>query len=147
MQLTIEVLPAPLGPMIENSSPSRTEKLTSVSARTPPKRSEIPRTSNVVFNHSSWIRRFSRSLPVFGIGFCSAKARSYIDPPGVTMRRMGFAATGTPDAMRDRAASDILPAIFACGAQRGQIPRKAEPKVIVAVQYTDFKAEAWSIGS
>src|SRR5580704_967811 len=48
MQLTIEVLPAPLGPMIENSSPSRMVKLTSVSARTPPKRNDTPRTSNVV---------------------------------------------------------------------------------------------------
>src|SRR5882757_5655519 len=45
MQLTIEVLPAPLGPIIENSSPSFTPKLTSVSARTPPKRSDTPRTS------------------------------------------------------------------------------------------------------
>src|SRR5215218_7160952 len=36
MQLTIEVLPAPFGPMIENSSPSRIAKLTSVSALTPP---------------------------------------------------------------------------------------------------------------
>src|SRR5580704_7726194 len=48
MQLTIEVLPAPLGPMIENSSPSRMVKLTSVSARTPPNRNDTPRTSNVV---------------------------------------------------------------------------------------------------
>jgi hypothetical protein len=47
MQLTIEVLPAPFGPMIENNSPSFTPKLTSVSARTPPKRSDTPRTSNV----------------------------------------------------------------------------------------------------
>src|SRR5271169_125486 len=45
MQLMIEVLPAPLGPMIENSSPSLTPKLTSVSARTPPKRKDTPRTS------------------------------------------------------------------------------------------------------
>src|SRR5438067_12540484 len=36
MQLTIEVLPAPFGPMIENNSRSRIEKLTSVSALTPP---------------------------------------------------------------------------------------------------------------
>src|SRR6266581_2530408 len=43
MQLTIEVLPAPLGPMIENSSPSLTPKLTSVSARTPPNRSDTSR--------------------------------------------------------------------------------------------------------
>src|SRR5581483_540151 len=48
MQLTIEVLPAPLGPMIENSSPPRIVKLTSVSARTPPNRNDTPRTSNVV---------------------------------------------------------------------------------------------------
>src|SRR3974390_1124299 len=50
MQLMIEVLPAPLGPMIENSSPSLTPKLTSVSARTPPKRSDTPRTSKVWAN-------------------------------------------------------------------------------------------------
>src|ERR1019366_6861329 len=53
MQLTIEVLPAPLGPMIENSSPSFTPKLTSVSARTPPKRSDTPRTSKALSTHSS----------------------------------------------------------------------------------------------
>src|ERR1700739_1323624 len=52
MQLTIEVLPAPLGPMIENSSPSLTPKLTSVSARTPPKRSDTPRTSKACSTHS-----------------------------------------------------------------------------------------------
>src|SRR5947209_6991398 len=52
MQLTIEVLPAPLGPMIENSSPSWTPKLTSVSARTPPKRSDTPRTSKACSTHS-----------------------------------------------------------------------------------------------
>src|ERR1700692_751282 len=45
MQFMIEVLPAPCGPMIENNSPSFTPKLTSVSARTPPKRSDTPRTS------------------------------------------------------------------------------------------------------
>src|SRR5215475_4851844 len=48
MQLTIEVLPAPFGPMIENNSPSLTPKETSVSARTPPKRNETPRTSSVL---------------------------------------------------------------------------------------------------
>src|SRR5579871_1286851 len=57
MQLTIEVLPAPLGPMIENSSPPLTPKLTSVSARTPPKRKETERTSNV------WSKRPSRLPP------------------------------------------------------------------------------------
>src|ERR1700679_2846799 len=55
MQLTIEVLPAPLGPMIENSSPDLTPKLTSVSARTPPKRNDTPRTSNVWSNRPSRI--------------------------------------------------------------------------------------------
>src|SRR5882672_4783096 len=52
MQLTIEVLPAPFGPIIENSSPSFTPKLTSVSARTPPKRSDTPRTSKACSTHS-----------------------------------------------------------------------------------------------
>src|SRR5664279_2691918 len=52
MQLMIEVLPAPLGPMIENSSPSLTRKLTSESARTPPKRSDTPRTSKACSKHS-----------------------------------------------------------------------------------------------
>src|ERR1700681_4968036 len=56
MQLTIEVLPAPLGPMIENSSPSFTPKLTSVSARTPPKRSDTARTSKAYATH--FLRRF-----------------------------------------------------------------------------------------
>src|ERR1700732_2144386 len=52
MQLTIEVLPAPLGPIMENSSPALTPKLTSVSARTPPKRSDTPRTSKAYSTHS-----------------------------------------------------------------------------------------------
>src|SRR5450631_1543167 len=62
MQLTIEVLPAPLGPMIENSSPSFTPKLTSVSARTPPKRSDTPRTSKACSTHFLRLRRLWRSL-------------------------------------------------------------------------------------
>jgi hypothetical protein len=84
------------------------------------------------------------------------------------MRLKRFAAAGTPDAMRDRAASNVpcwarwLPygkAVsgnvlrltfrrqFSFGRQRGQMPRKAEPKVIVAMQYAGYKAEAWSNGS
>src|SRR3954471_19332491 len=35
MQFTLEVLPAPFGPMIENSSPAQTAKLTSLKAFTP----------------------------------------------------------------------------------------------------------------
>src|ERR1700694_928732 len=65
MQLTIEVLPAPLGPIIENSSPSFTLKLTSVSARTPPKRSDTPRTSKACSTHSlRWriFRFFNRNM-------------------------------------------------------------------------------------
>src|ERR1700759_3036293 len=57
MQLTIEVLPAPFGPMMENSSPSRMVKLTSVSARTPPNRNDTPRTSNAVSTKSLPERR------------------------------------------------------------------------------------------
>ena len=48
MQLTIEVFPAPFGPMMENSSPLRMLKLTSVSACTPPKRKDTPRASKMV---------------------------------------------------------------------------------------------------
>jgi len=48
MQLSSEVLPAPFGPMIENSSPLSTVKPTSLSARRPPKRNEISRTSRSV---------------------------------------------------------------------------------------------------
>jgi hypothetical protein len=51
--LTIEVLPAPLGPMIENSSPSLTPKLTSVNSRTPPRRSDTPRTFKECYTHCS----------------------------------------------------------------------------------------------
>src|SRR6267154_5511916 len=58
MQFTIEVFPAPFGPMIENSSPSFTPKLTSVSARTPPKRSDTPRTSKACSTHSLHWRLF-----------------------------------------------------------------------------------------
>jgi len=56
--MMIEVLPAPLGPMIENSSPSFTPKLTSVSARTPPKRNDTPRTSKACSTHSLRLPRF-----------------------------------------------------------------------------------------
>src|SRR5882762_2863444 len=64
MQLTIEVLPAPLGPIIENSSPSFTPKETSVSARTPPKRSDTPRTSKACSTHSLRQRVFREINPV-----------------------------------------------------------------------------------
>src|ERR1700684_3331935 len=66
MQLTIEVLPAPLGPIIENSSPSLTPKLTSVSARTPPKRSDTPRTSKACSTHS--LHPGASSALCFGFG-------------------------------------------------------------------------------
>src|SRR4051794_31703445 len=60
MQLMIEVLPAPFGPMIEHSSPSLTPKLTSVSARTPPKRNETPRTSKACSTDLLRLRLFRR---------------------------------------------------------------------------------------
>src|ERR1700721_4367397 len=66
MQLTIEVLPAPLGPIIENSSPSWTPKVTSVSARTPPKRSDTPRTSKACSTHS--LHPGASSALCFGVG-------------------------------------------------------------------------------
>ena len=44
-QLKIDVLPAPFGPMTAKSSPSRTSKLTSRSALTPPNESETSFTS------------------------------------------------------------------------------------------------------
>src|SRR5258707_8872162 len=58
MQFTIEVLPAPFGPMMENNSPSFTPKETSVSARTPPKRSDTPRTSKACSTQSLRSRRY-----------------------------------------------------------------------------------------
>src|SRR5579862_6387033 len=69
MQLTIEVLPAPFGPMMENSSPDWTEKLTSVSARTPPKRSDTPRTSNVLSNRPSCTSGAFRALDRLSLNF------------------------------------------------------------------------------
>ena len=45
MQFSIELLPAPFGPMIARISCSRTSKLMSVSALTPPKRRLMLRTS------------------------------------------------------------------------------------------------------
>src|SRR3984957_6864127 len=84
MQLTIEVLPAPLGPIIENSSPSLTPKLPSVSARTPPKRSDTPRTSKACSTHS--LRNaYSPGIRViqsrrFLALFCPATSRS---PPPI----------------------------------------------------------------
>src|SRR3954465_15729177 len=62
MQLTIEVLPAPFGPMMENSSPSLTPKETSVSARTPPKRSDTARTSKAFSKHLLRCRDFRVKL-------------------------------------------------------------------------------------
>src|SRR6185436_5884519 len=53
MTLSIELLPAPLGPMIARTSCSLTSKLMSVSAFTPPKRSEMCST----FSTTSPIRR------------------------------------------------------------------------------------------
>src|SRR5258708_10875689 len=80
MELTIEVLPAPLGPIIENNSPSFTPKLTSVSARTPPKRSDTPRTSKACSTHSlrnaySQGIRVIQSRRLLAL-FCPAMSRS-----------------------------------------------------------------------
>src|ERR1700737_1922450 len=75
MQLTIEVLPAPLGPMIENNSPSFTPKLTSASARTPPKRNDTPRTSKACSTHSlRWriFRSFNRNISSLSNGVLHA---------------------------------------------------------------------------
>src|ERR1700687_1945204 len=47
MTLSIELLPAPLGPMMARISCSRTSKLTSVSACTPPKASDTPSTARI----------------------------------------------------------------------------------------------------
>ena len=47
MVLKIEVLPAPFGPMIENSSPGFTWKATSLMAVTPPNRSVMSSTSRM----------------------------------------------------------------------------------------------------
>ena len=46
MALKIDVLPAPLGPMMANSSPDLMTKETSLIAITPPKRSWIESTSS-----------------------------------------------------------------------------------------------------
>ena len=53
MQFMIDVLPAPFGPMIENSSPCRTAKLTAASTSTPPRRKETPCTSSACCKPSS----------------------------------------------------------------------------------------------
>src|SRR5882762_8700139 len=89
MQLTIEVLPAPLGPIIENSSPSFTPKLTSVSARTPPKRSDTPRTSKACSTHSlRWrISRFfnrNRRSPSNGVLHALAFAAAPFSGPNLS---------------------------------------------------------------
>src|SRR5262245_23168868 len=47
MQLSIEVLPAPFGPMMEKTWPCSTWKLTSLNARTPPKRIDTSDTSRM----------------------------------------------------------------------------------------------------
>src|SRR4030088_1810361 len=72
MQLTIEVLPAPFGPMIENSSPSFTPKLTSVSARKPPKRNDTPRTSKACSTHSL-LKGASGALELHPVSPCPAR--------------------------------------------------------------------------
>src|SRR5437763_10060223 len=91
MQLIIEVLPAPLGPMIENSSPSLTPKLTSLSARTPPKRSDTPRTSKACSTHS-----LPRATSGCEIGSLTEDAREQHPPvfPGGNSRVPGRAYNG-----------------------------------------------------
>src|ERR1700738_1314535 len=100
MQLTIEVLPAPLGPIIENSSPSFTLKLTSVSARTPPKPSDPPRPSKACSTHSlRWpiFRFFNRNmrslsngvLHALGFGGCPAQRAKPIPARPVTIFNYG----------------------------------------------------------
>src|SRR5712672_374930 len=97
MQLTIEVLPAPLGPIMENSSPALTPKLTSVSALTPPKRSETPRTSKAYSTHSLRNAYSATVVTCFAIGIHAIKlgrfARSRVWQRSRSTR---FIATGQP---------------------------------------------------
>src|SRR5579862_7872704 len=104
MQLTIEVLPAPLGPMIENNSPDLTPKLTSVSARTPPKRKETPRTSNVWSNRPSLVQRSAGSGAFRALGRLSLKLQH--DPisafPVRPCDEWQLLIAGTSDAIHSR---------------------------------------------
>src|ERR1700685_79934 len=107
MQLTIEVLPAPLGPMIENNSPDLTPKLTSVSARTPPKRSETPRTSNVCSNRPSRLPAYAAFRALVGaLGrylFLTFQRDPISAPPAKPCDQRHWLGAGISDAIQDRA--------------------------------------------
>src|ERR1700687_315255 len=99
MQLTIDVLPAPLGPIMENSSPALTPKLTSVSARTPPKRSDTPSTSKAYSTLPSVTPTVAKLATCFAIRKCviqMARLPAFLvlvwRQPGSTR----FTATGHP---------------------------------------------------
>src|SRR5262245_42604550 len=63
MQLSIELLPAPFGPMMARTSCSRTSKLMSVSAFTPPKRRLMFCTSRTTSPIWRWVFAMSGCLP------------------------------------------------------------------------------------
>src|SRR4029450_1625101 len=68
MQLSIEVLPAPFGPMMEKTWPFSTRKLTSLNARTPPKRIDTSDTSRMgpLTRHAPTIARGRRKSDAQG---------------------------------------------------------------------------------
>jgi hypothetical protein len=63
MQLSMLLLPAPLGPMMARTSCSRTSKLMSVSAFTPPKRKEMFLTSSTTLPMARVLIRRQPSRP------------------------------------------------------------------------------------
>src|ERR1044071_970210 len=94
MQFSIEVLPAPFGPMIENNSPLATAKLTPLSALKPPKRKCTSSTrSNVVAAAAAMISPLP-PCPVLprGTRLYHARPRACQPPVGLQLGHPGLGA-------------------------------------------------------
>src|SRR5574343_1877611 len=89
MTFSIELLPAPLGPMIERISCSRTSKEISVSALTPPKRREMfcrSRMTSPIFLDMSGSLFRDRE----GLGIDDLEVGGYLAATTVLERDLGF---------------------------------------------------------
>src|SRR5487761_1204976 len=78
MMFKSEVLPAPFGPMIEMSSPPRTDRLTPATARTPPKCLETSETTSVSSApRPDWLTASNLRLVAFPDPDCMAMPLAY----------------------------------------------------------------------
>src|SRR5579885_328077 len=119
MTLSIELLPAPFGPMMARISPLRMSKLTSLSARTPPKARLIPST----WRRTSPMRRLglARSMP--GLARLPERGRRL---GALRPRRREGLGVGDADGRAHRADPSVLElhlrldlALAALGVERG----------------------------